>query len=234
MRLKNLYNYISPGIIPFLIALVLLLLVIIDNVTGIFTIGDIITNYKELFEKHGYIILLLAAFAEALFMFSFYLPGSLVIVLSVLVSDKSLNSLILIGLFTLLGFMLANIINFFLGKYGYYRVLLFLGKGETINKMNKWFTQKKLVTIFISAIHPNFLAMAIVSSGIAKSNFYKIMFFSMLSLVFWIAIWLIIAPTFLKYIDIENPNNSWFIFYFFIFWGVINIIVTRIKSKKHN
>jgi membrane protein DedA with SNARE-associated domain len=229
---RKVYDFISPGIIPFLLAISLTLLILLDTILNLPSIPEMLVFFKELLIKYGLIVLILASFCEAFFMLNFYLPGSFVIVLSVLVSDKSFPSLAQVALFSWIGFVLANVINFYLGKLGYYKVLLFLGKKNTVENMKSWLSKNKNKAFFLSAIHPNFLAIAIVCAGIARSSFLQTISVSSLYLFFWIAIWLIIATPLLKEVSIEDPNQSWYIVSFFIIWGIINIGREQLKSIK--
>ena len=81
-------------------------------------------------------------------MLSFYLPGSFVIVLAVIVSDKSIYSLTLLGASSWVGFTIANVCNYYLGRFGYFRVLLFLGKNKLIEDMKKWLDKNASKTLF--------------------------------------------------------------------------------------
>jgi membrane protein DedA with SNARE-associated domain len=230
-KLKRIYNFISPGIIPFLLAFILVLLILLDNILHLPSIPEMIHFFSKLFEKYGFVVLLIAAFCEAFFMLNFYLPGSFVIVLAVITSDKSLLSLSQVALFSWFGFVLANIVNYYLGKFGYYKVLLFLGKRNSITEMNNWLNKNEFRALFLSAIHPNFLAIAIVCAGIAHRKFLRVILVSSMFLLLWIVVWLIIATPLLKQISIEDPNQSWYLVIFFTLWGIINIIRKQFKFQ---
>src|SRR5688572_18781666 len=114
--------FISPGIIQFILAFILILLMVIDYWFNLFNISEFIDYSKTLFNNYGLLIIIVAAFIESFFMIGLYLPGSAVILLSVITSDYSASSLFKIGLYSLLGFTIANIANYYLGKFGYYKV----------------------------------------------------------------------------------------------------------------
>lgn len=232
INIKKIYSIISPGVIPFLLALTFLVLILLDGLFHFFSLKDMIYFLKEQYERHGLIIIVIAALLESLFMLGAYLPGSFAIVLSVILSDKTPTSLFLIGMASWIGFNIANIINYFLGKYGYYRVLLFLGKKSSIEKMKKWFELKEIKTIFWTSIHPNFLSLCIVAAGIAKARFQRIIFISAIALAFWITVWIIIASPFLKKIDVAETDISWYIVLILFLWGVINIIIEHYRKGR--
>ena len=89
---------ISPGIIQFILALFLIVLIIADYFLMFPSIQEITIYSKNLFSKYGYAIIVIAAFVEAFFMIGLYFPGSFVILLSVMISNYSIKSLFLVGL----------------------------------------------------------------------------------------------------------------------------------------
>lgn len=225
---------ISPGIIQFILALFLIVLIIADYFLMFPSIQEITIYSKNLFSKYGYAIIVIAAFVEAFFMIGLYFPGSFVILLSVMISNYSIKSLFLVGLYSFIGFIIANFVNYFLGKKGYYKALLFLGKKKTVEQMQRWMEKRSLLTFFLSAFHPNFLGLTIVCAGIVKENFVKTMFVSSLSLAFWISAWILVATPFIKNISLKETEQgqSWYIVSFFIIWGLFNIFIDIYKTTR--
>lgn len=230
--MRQIYDIISPGIIQFLLAVFLILLIFADKTLGLPSFVDMAEGMKTLFDKYGFIVLTIMAFVESLFMLGLYFPGSYVIILSVIMSDKSLVSLSQIGFYCWIGFVAANCLNYFLGRYGYYKVLLLLGKEKTISQMQNWLSQHQFKTIFFSAIHPNFLSVTVVCCGISRILFLKTIIVSSLALAVWIIIWIITTTPFLKSISIDDPNQGIYLVCFFFLWGVINIILQQMKNTR--
>lgn len=233
--IRKLIKWIEPGLIPFSLAGAFAVFILIYRSLGLPSPVEVINLARNLFHEFGFIVLIIAAFLEGIFMISFYFPGSFVILIAVLISDMSPVSLISIGFFSWIGFIISVFVNYYMGMYGYYRALVFLGKSDTIEKMDAWLAKYGRWTIFFSAFHPNFLAASIVSNGIAKKSLTSTMLIAGSSLIFWILMWITVATPFLEEIDVEDPNTSWYIVLFLIGWGLVLLIykniLPRIRSK---
>ncbi|MCI5050851.1 MAG: VTT domain-containing protein [Candidatus Pacebacteria bacterium] len=225
-----------PGIFEFSIATFLLVFILAYDLLGLPNAIVVSEFFLNQYEKYGFWIILLAAFLEALFILSIYIPASLVIVLSAFALGFDIQTLLKIGVISILGFMLANILNYYLGKFGYYKLLLKLGGNQSVEKIQNDFSQNPNKTIFFTSFHPNFLAITMISAGIAKSNLLKVIFQSLISLIFWISLWMSVIYIFFKDSQIsftENENQAFYFVGILILWGVAKCIISAIKNRKY-
>lgn len=225
--LSKFRTFIEPGLFQFSIAFFLLLFIWVYENLGLPNSSEISQSFINVYKEYGLVIIFIAAFLEALFVISMYLPASLVIVLSAFAFGFDTRILFQIGILSLLGFTLANVVNFYLGKYGYYKILLKLGGKKSILKVQRDFQKHSFKTIFLTAFHPNFLAITMISAGITKSNLFRVLLQSMVSLVFWITTWMVLITILLK--DslgslTENNNTVCYFLIIIIVWGIIKCI----------
>lgn len=178
---------------------------------------------QEYFLRFGFLAVFVAALIEAVFMVNIYFPGSFVIVLAVYLSDRSLGQLTEIATVSGLGFFLSGIGNYWLGRGGFYRALLKLGKANTIERMHAFMERRGAWATFLTAFHPNFLAICQVCHGIALEPFRRVMLLSALGLLFWVPFWTGVTAFAVTEIDITEGNPGWIIAAGFAALGVLKV-----------
>lgn len=221
-----------PGHLPFILGATFITFAFVYRFLGLPEPEEMAEIINFFYNTYGVQILFFAAFLEGIFMISFYFPGSFVILLAVFISDKSITDLSYIATLSFLGFVFSVAINYLLGKYGFYHALLWMGKRNTIESMQKWLDHKGRIAIFLSAFHPNFLAIAVVCMGISREGILRTGMSASLSLAFWVPLWTIVAAVLLSQVNIEDPNQHWYIFAAFVVWGVFLIIKAMVKNSK--
>ncbi len=218
--LKQLKEYIEPGIFYFALAIIVVVMIFVREPLGLPGIDFFAGIAKDFFERYGLITLYVSAVIESLFMISFYFPGSLIVALAILVSDRSVAALAVIVLIGWASVLTATAINYWLGKEGFYRLLLRLGSEDTLHSMQAYLEKRGRWAVFFSAVHPNLLAIATICMGIARTGFVKTMAFSFIAIAFWIPVQVYILGFVLP-----DPNESmallqWLIAALFVFGGV--------------
>lgn len=234
--MSKIYKFLNPGLFLFSIGIFLFIIIIFYESLDLPSNKEIVTYLRLLFEEYGLIVVLIGAIIESLFMISIYLPGSAVIILSVILLGDKIENLLLITLLTVIGFTTSNFINYFLGKYGYYKILLVLGGEDQLFNMKKRFEQNANRTIAISGFHPNFLAIAVVSAGIIDYGLLKTFRKVILSTIIWVIIWVSLVSIFANSITLEdsgkNPAIGFLILIFL--WGLGTCVIEYYKKKFKN
>lgn len=230
--IKKVLLFISPGIFPFSICLLLILFSILYRIISLPTPEDLINIYRVLFESYGLWILFISAIVEGLFIIGLYFPGSLTIALSVLILGNTTLDLFLIGSISYVAFMLSNIMNYYIGKYGYYKLLLFISRKDTIDKMQKTMEKYGNRTFFITGVLPNFFAVTSVCAGISNLNIIRTLYLQATALLFWIFIWTLVGSLIVNHVNLNDENQSFYIIIIFFLWGMYLVIKDSIKKKK--
>ncbi len=217
IRLKG---YIEPGAFYFTLAIAFAVAIFLREPLGLPGVDTLAEIAKGFFEHYGLIALFVAAVIESLFMISFYFPGSLVVVLAVLVSDRSLSALAVIVLVGWASVLTATVINYWLGKEGFYRLLLRLGSERNVHDMQAWLEKRGRWAIFFSAVHPNILAITNICMGIARAGLFKTLTLSFIAIAFWIPVQVSILGFILP-----DPKESmallqWVIVAGLVWWGI--------------
>lgn len=209
-------EFFAPGAFQFILAGIFATSALLWGSLDLPGVGAIVTTAEMLFERYGLIALFIAAFIESIFMISFYFPGSAVVVLAILVSDRSPSSLAVIVVIGWASVLAASAVNYWLGKEGFYRLLLRIGSPSTVEKMQAWLDKRGFFALFLSAMHPNFLAIANICMGITRKGLLKTLMFSFLAILFWIPLQVYILGFVLP-----DPQESGLLLYLLVIIGLL-------------
>lgn len=231
MKTGTIKEILRPGFVPFALAGLFALTSLGYSLLGLPSAAELASLGRALYLQYGLAVLLAAAFLEGIFMVNLYLPGSFVIVLSVFLSDKSINELSVIAVVTWIGFFLASLVNYCLGSTGFYKVLLALGKSDTITSTQDWIRLRGEKARFFSAVHPNIQALYMVCSGIAREPFASAAVKSGLYLALWVPLWTLFFSVVLKEVDIEDSNTPIYVISFLLAVGAMMCLYRVMKFK---
>lgn len=141
------------------------------------------------FDKYGLAILLVSSVVEGTVLVGWYYPGSLIIFLGVILAGKDIEKVaVAVGTITL-GLFFAYIINFLLGKYGWYRLLLKFGLRNALEDAKERVSKHGLIAIFMSYWQPNLAALVATSAGILDFSFTKFFLYSLIAVSIWNTFW---------------------------------------------
>lgn len=205
-------------------------LVLLYRLFDLPTYGEINAWVKTFFDDHGYGVVFLGALAEGILFLNWYLPGSVVVVMGVaLARETGLNAPYMVFLITL-GFFITAIINYALGKYGWYRIFLKLGLKDTLEKTRRRVEKHGLKIVFGTYFHPNVGALTATSAGILQLPFFRFLAYSALALAAWNALWgIVVYFSGPAIVEIVNFNNMLIVL---SSWLGIMLIVFIWKKRK--
>jgi len=151
---------------------------------------EILEIARFYFDKYGLAILLVSALVEGTVLVGWYYPGSLIIFLGVILAGKDISKVAeAVAAITVGGLFFAYIINFLLGKYGWYRLLLRFGLREALEDVKARVTRYGLLAIFMSYWQPNLAALVATSAGILDFSFSKFLIYSLVAATLWNTFW---------------------------------------------
>ena len=111
-------EFLKYAMLPIVLLATLFLLFLLREFFGIPSFSEIVDYAESLFETHGYWVIFVAAIAEGILFFNWYLPGSAVVVMGAVIAMETDQNIFLVLLVITLGFFITAIINKF-------RLLLF-------------------------------------------------------------------------------------------------------------
>ena len=110
---------------------------------------------RSYFDAYGLITIFISSILEGVLLVGWYYPGSLVIFLGVIFAGHDAVRVTEVISVVTAGFFIAYALNFSLGKYGWYRVLLVLGLREALERAQRRLANYGLRVIFLTYWHPN-------------------------------------------------------------------------------
>src|SRR3989338_9791377 len=100
---------------------------------------DVLYTLESAFVSYGYLIVFFAAFFESVILLGFLLPGGLIILLGGYFAHQNQISVIWVTILAWSGMFLGDLLNYWLGKKGFHKIL---------TRSNKW---KRLIKNYNSA-----------------------------------------------------------------------------------
>lgn len=176
-------------IIPLIFLICFVVFILTYNLLGLPARQELVEIARNYYLEYGYITIFIASLIEGLLVVNWYLPGSLVIVLGVILSaGDPLRAILMVSIITF-AFLITSIINYLFGRFAWYRFLLFLGLKTPLEKMKQKVEKHGLILIFATYFHPNIGALTALSSGVLRLSFSRFLIYSIMALVLWNAFW---------------------------------------------
>ncbi len=215
--------------LPLTILAAAVLLYFLWNLLGLPSSGGMVETAQSYFQQYGLVMVFVSALLEGLLLVGMYYPGSLVIFLGVIFSiGNPLRAIETVAVVTAALF-LAYCINYFLGKYGWYRLLFAFGLQQPLLEAERRFSAYGTRAIFLTYWHPNLAALTATAAGILMIPFSTFFVYSLLSAVMWNSFWgivvYILGDTALSLMGLP------FIVFFISIW-IITILVKAVRERK--
>jgi len=151
--------------------------------------SDLVEASKVYFDQYGLVIFFFTALLESLLLIGNYFPGTLILLfgLSTLLDspDKVLSTYVYISS----GMIVGYTVNYFLGKYGWYKVLEKIGYKDELEKIEKKLETIGLTSVFFLYLLPGFGSLLSTAFGVLRFNFVKFFAFTLGMVLFWNAVW---------------------------------------------
>lgn len=150
---------------------------------------EIISWTRNYYVEYGYWVVLIGALMEGLLFVNWYLPGSIVVALGVVLARGTELNIFLMLILVITGFFTTGLLNYAFGRFGWYHVFIKLGLNQPLEKVKSKVENKGLKILFTTYVHPNFGALAATSAGILRMDFKKFVLYSFISITLWNSFW---------------------------------------------
>jgi membrane protein DedA with SNARE-associated domain len=177
-------HYLKLFSIPLSVLVTFISMYIIWNVFNLPPAEVLTVQLNDWFHLYGPIVILGSAFIEGILLIGGYFPGVFIIFVSV-VTATSLSEALTRIVFGTIGLILAHIVNYVLGRYGWYKLLVKFGLGKSIEEMQNKLLKKGTLAIFVSYWLPKLSALTDTAAGILHMPFKKFVISSILASIFW-------------------------------------------------
>lgn len=134
--------------------------------------------------RYGLPVLFVSAIVEGMLLVGGYFPGVFVIFITMLVADTPEQAVLYVAVGTA-GLYFAHIANYFLGKYGWYRLLVRMGLRGAIRNAEERVERYGPAAIFSTYWLPSMASLTDTAAGITRMSFAKFALCSLAASVLW-------------------------------------------------
>jgi membrane protein DedA with SNARE-associated domain len=139
------------------------------------------------FNEYGLPALFVCSILEGLLLIGGYFPGVFVIFIGVVLADSPMEALLAMTVATA-GLLISHIVNYLLGKYGWYKLLVKFGMRGAIEESKRKMEKRGPIAIPLSYWLPSIGALTNTAAGILQLRFRTFILYSVASSVFWYSI----------------------------------------------
>lgn len=150
---------------------------------------ELIKSVTDFVNQYGLIIVFFAAIIEGLLLIGNYFPGGAVIFLGVIAAVGNIPRAIAVVLVVCVSFFIAYTINYYLGKYGWYKLFVKFGLQSTLDSMKKKLSRHVFSAIISSYWLPNLAAICSTTAGIMQIPLRRFLIQSSIGIVAWNIFW---------------------------------------------
>ena len=144
---------------------------------------------KTYLDRYGIAIVFISAYLEGLLLIGWYFPGSLVVVLALILAADEPSRFVAVAAIAGSGLLGAYVTNFFAGKYGWYRLLLAFGLREPLDNAQRRLTKYGLSAIFTTYWQANLASCISTAAGILQFSPARFVLYSAIAEALWATVW---------------------------------------------
>ncbi|TSC60550.1 MAG: hypothetical protein LiPW15_428 [Parcubacteria group bacterium LiPW_15] len=229
MRIKEILKFLS---IPLVLMGIYLSMYILWKAFNLPSDDQMLAIVKEWFSKYGLWIVFVGALIEGFLLLGQYFPGGFIIFLGVISAGKDIPRATEVVLIVCLAFFISYTLNYWVGKYGWYKLLVRFGLSQSIEKSKEKLMRQGLNVVFLSYWEPNLASLTATAAGILRVPFDKFSLYSAIGIIFWNMFWGALVYTLgesaLKIVGIK------YVFIIFAIWVGILVFKKYFFDKKLN
>lgn len=144
---------------------------------------------KDYFAHYGLLTVFVAAVLEGLLLVGWYVPGTLVIVLALILAGDDAGRAAAVWATTVGGLWIAYFTNYFVGKYGWYRLLLAFGLREPLDNAQRRLSRYGLSAIFMTYWQINVASLISTAAGILHLPLSSFALYTLPATALWFGFW---------------------------------------------
>lgn len=172
------------------ILLILIYGVFLYILKGVFPNSEELLNtFSKIYGRFGYEIVFFASLFESLVLVNALVPGGLALSLGVILTKTGENLLFFIILAGAIAAIFGYSIDYFLGYFGFSKVLQKTKYTRFIAQANSKIGQYGTRGLILGFIHPNIGSVVSLTAGTLGFKFKKFITIAIISTIFWSSIW---------------------------------------------
>jgi membrane protein DedA with SNARE-associated domain len=148
---------------------------------------------KIYFDKYGLWIVFISALIEGFLLIGQYFPGGVVIFLGVTAARDNLIEVGWVLFVVGVAFFIAYYLNYIVGRYGWYKLFLKFGLGNSLDKAKAKLEKHVMTAILGSYWEPNLASITATAAGVLKIPLRYFLTSSLIGIVIWNLFWGIVV-----------------------------------------
>ena len=225
----KLWKTLAPTAVTLLIVISLLL---VWQAFDFPSASELVPIAKIYFDKYGLIAVFFGALLEGLFLIGLYLPGTFVVVLGILLANGDPTRVVQVWAVTVSGLVCAYSIDYALGRYGGYKLLVAYGLRESLDKARTRLAARGASAIFTSFWQINIASLTATAAGILRFSYGSFLLCAASAAALWMAFWVTIivslGPSALALVNLR------FIIVALVLWITWLTLATWLKARREN
>lgn len=137
---------------------------------------------------YGLLILFFGSFLEALLLIGFYFPGSVLIFVGVGLAPSATFAFFAV-LTVSAGMLVGYACNYFIGRYGWYKLLMKLGMKQGIENAQTKMEKNDVRYISYTFWHPGLAAFTATAAGILQIGIKRFLVLAFIAVACWNTLW---------------------------------------------
>lgn len=186
-------KYLKLLVLPFCVLFAFLIIGSLWKLLNLPPQEELIPIIRTFFDTYGIALVFLSAVLESAFVVGFYAPGGLVIFLGVIFSAGNPVHAALVVLSVIAGFIVGFTIDFFIGRFGWYKIFLHLGFRNALEQAKRKVSTYQISTPWIAYHNPDIGSFVATAYGILGFSYREFLAKSILPIAAWCIFWGIIA-----------------------------------------
>ena len=203
---------------------------------------DILHILESAFVSFGYLIVFFAAFFESVILLGFLLPGGLIVLLGGYFAQQNQISVVLVTILAWLGMFLGDLLNYWLGKKGFHKILARNTKFQSLlknyNSAENFINKYGALAIFYSHILGYMRSVICFSAGVVSFPRRKYIFTVLIASLFWSLLFVGLGFIFgettksLQTLSKRVTVVAWLVIILFVLLKVMQRIIHRMFTQK--
>lgn len=216
--------------IPLILLGIYLSMYVVWKVLNLPSDDQMLIIVREWFARYGLWIVFISALIEGFLLLGQYFPGGFIIFLGVISAGKNIPRATEVVLVVSLAFFIAYTLNYLVGKYGWYKLLVKFGLKKSLDDAQEKLVKQGLNTIFFSYWEPNLASLTATAAGILQVPIKKFSMYSAIGIILWNIFWgtlvYVLGESALKIAGLK------YVLIIFSIWILIIILKKYFMSKR--
>lgn len=226
-KLKEILKLLS---VPVILLVIYLAVAALWKIFGLPSDSAMIEIVKGYFNSYGLYVVFIGALIEGFLLLGQYFPGGFLIFLGVISAGKDVPKVVEVVAVVSLAFFISYTLNYWVGKYGWYKLLVKFGLSRSLENGRQKLLKQGLNAVIFSYWEPNLASIIATAAGVLNISLPKFSLYSAVGIVIWNTFW----GTVIYLLGSAALNLIGFKYVVIIFCGWIAIILIKHYLFKKN